>query len=87
MYNFKIDNDTQKLINMVKATNNQAVINKCYGQLVDSFVRQKYSQSQVEAVMNNYLEDMTNVKHHDEFMELSNYRTACKNYAKQLLGL
>ena len=86
-YTFNVDVKTQKLVTMVRATNNQAVIDKCYGQLIDDFVRQQYSQSQVEAILNNYLDDMTNQKAIAEFTELQNYRKVCKAYAKQLLGI
>ena len=58
-----------------------------YPIIVNAFIRQHYSQSKVEAVMNNYLDDMTNEKHKAEFDELQDYRKACKQEAKRLLGI
>lgn len=79
-----IDEKMQQLIDMAIAFNKQ---NELYPQLVEYLIRQRYTQSQVEAIMSNYLDDMTNEKHINEFRTLQDYRTACKNYAKQLLKL
>ena len=86
-YNFIINSKMQNMIDLAKGTN---YANKLYPQLVNYLIRQKpngYSQSEVEAIMNNYLDDMTNEKHITEFRELQDYRIACKQEAKRLLGL
>ncbi len=53
-----------------------------YARLVDAYVREKYSQSAVEAIINNYLSDPENEKYKAEFADLQMYREECKNRAK-----
>ena len=53
-----------------------------YARLVDAYVREKYSQSAVEAIINNYLSDPENEKYKAEFAALQMYREECKNKAK-----
>ena len=50
-------------------------------EIVDKLIRHQFSQSQVESIINNYL-DEPNEKHNAEFQELQAYRKACKQYAK-----
>ena len=49
-----------------------------YARLVDAYVREKYSQSAVEAIINNYLSDPENEKYKAEFAALQLYREECK---------
>jgi hypothetical protein len=56
-----------------------------YGELVERLVRQRYSQSQVEAIINNYLDDSENEQYKNEFLELQEYRKECKAEAKKIL--
>lgn len=58
-----------------------------YGELVERLVRKRYSQSQVEAIINNYLDDSENEQYKAEFLELQAYRKECKAEAKNILGL
>lgn len=58
-----------------------------YGELVERLVRKRYSQSQVEAIINNYLDDSENTQYKTEFLELQAYRKECKAEAKNILGL
>ena len=53
-----------------------------YGQLVNQLIREKYSQSQVEAILNNYLNEPENEKYKQEFIALQSFRTECKEVAK-----
>lgn len=53
-----------------------------YARLVDAYVREKYSQSAVEAIINNYLSDPENEKYKAEFAALQLYREECKEKAK-----
>ena len=53
-----------------------------YARLVDAYVREKYSQSAVEAIINNYLSDPENEEYKAEFAALQLYREECKNKAK-----
>jgi hypothetical protein len=57
-----------------------------YGELVERLVRQRFSQSQVEAIINNYLDDSENEQYKNEFLELQSYRKECKTEAKRILG-
>lgn len=58
-----------------------------YGELVARLVRQRYSQSDVEAIINNYLGDNGNEQYQSEFKALQEYRKKCKAKAKEMLGL
>lgn len=53
-----------------------------YARLVDTYVREKYSQSAVEAIINNYLSDLENEEYKAEFVALQAYREECKEKAK-----
>lgn len=57
-----------------------------YDELVERFVRQRYSQSDVEAIINNYLGDNGNEQYQSEFNALQEYRKECKAKAKEMLG-
>ena len=58
-----------------------------YGELVERLVRKRYSQSQVEAIINNYLDDSENSQYKAEFLEMQAYRKECKAKAKEILGI
>lgn len=81
-YEFKITEEMQDLIDT--SITEQDKLN-VYPRLVSEFVRQKYSQDKVEAILNNYMAEPE--KHSTEFTELQEYRKACKEYAKGLLRL
>ena len=53
-----------------------------YERLVAAYVREKYSQSAVEAIVNNYLSDPENEKYKVKFVTLQLYREECKNKAR-----
>ena len=59
---------------------------KTYSALVERLVREKYTQSAVEAIVNNYLDDSENEAYKAEFVALQMYRKECKARAKALLG-
>ena len=83
-FEFVLNDKMKKLIKLAKLNNSSAVV---YPQLVDNLVRQNYSQRDVEAIINNYLDDNTKASHIEDFTNLQNYRKACKNYAKELLEI
>jgi hypothetical protein len=57
-------------------------LNKEYRQVVNYLIRKKYSQSDVEAIINNYMDDPSNEKYAAEFKELQAHRAACKVMAR-----
>ena len=57
-----------------------------YEELVTGLIRTKYSQHQVEAIINNYLDEPANEKYLNEFKELQEFRKQCKAQAKTLIN-
>ena len=55
-----------------------------YEYIVDKIIRAKYSASQVEAIINNYLSDMKNKERLKEFDELQAWRNEAKDAAKKV---
>lgn len=58
-----------------------------YERLTTEYVRRKYSQDQMEAIVNNYLEYLTNPipeneKYLTEYTQMQSYRAECKVQAK-----
>ena len=51
---------------------------KRYGKLISRLVRERYSQDDVEAIVNNYLSDPQDKTYQLEFNELQAYREQCK---------
>lgn len=78
------DTELKDIVEFVKGT---ARAEQVYGRVVNDLLRQQYTASEVEAIVNNYLDDMNNVKHLNEFRELQAYRNRCKIKAKELLNL
>lgn len=58
----------------------------CYSAVIEKLVREKYSVSQVEAIVNNYLSDMANKDYLKEFNELQAYRREVKSIAKEIIA-
>lgn len=56
-----------------------------YADEVDALVRVKYSQSAVEAILNNYLANQKDSEAKAEFEALQAYRTECKQIATEKL--
>lgn len=60
---------------------------KRYSELVSRYVRQKYSQNDVEAILSNYAEDPSDTEYLNEFNEFQSYRKECKAKAhKEVYG-
>lgn len=57
----------------------------CNAAIIETFIREKYSVSQVEAIVNNYLSDMANKDYLKEFNELQAYRREVKSIAKEIV--
>jgi hypothetical protein len=49
-----------------------------YGNMVRNNVRKKYSADDMEAIINNYLDDPTNPEYLQEFKNMQIYRKECK---------
>ena len=58
--------------------------NISYASIVDYVVRERYSVSQVEAIVNNYLSDTTNEKYLKEFNDMQEWRKEAKSIAKKV---
>lgn len=56
-----------------------------YDDLVSMFIRERYSQDNVEAIINNYLSNPE--KHKAEFDEMQAYRLGCKERAREIKGI
>lgn len=57
----------------------------CYSTVIEKLIRDKYSVSQVEAIINNYLLDMFNEHYKIEFNKLQKYRREVKDIAKKII--
>lgn len=53
--------------------------------LISAFIRERYSVSQVEAIVNNYLLDKTNEEYLKEFNDMQEWRKEAKNIAKKIV--
>lgn len=84
MDEFIIDERMQDLID---TSITQKEKEQTYPLLVNYLIRQKYQEQDVEAILNNYLDDINNANHINEFRELQAYRNRCKIKAKGLLNL
>ena len=64
---------------------------KRYHDLVDKYIRQKYSQGDMEAIINNYLDYKENYQNENaliEYNKMQNYRKECKGKAhKEIYGV
>lgn len=52
--------------------------------IIDTIIREKYSASQVEAIVNNYLADTTNEEYLKEFNDMQEWRKQAKSIAKKV---
>jgi hypothetical protein len=60
---------------------------RLYGSIVSAEFRKRYSAEACEAIINNYLDDPSNVKYVSEFKEMQEYRKQCKIIAKTIMGI
>ena len=58
-------------------------LDKAYGQKVNRLIRERYTQSDVEAILNNYLSDPENEQYKREFVAFQEFRAECKRQAKE----
>ena len=56
----------------------------CNAIIIETFIREKYSVSQVEAIVNNYLLDNTNEEYLKEFNDMQEWRKKAKNIARKI---
>jgi hypothetical protein len=78
------DKELKDIVEFVKGTPRAEQV---YGRVVNDLLRQQYKADRVESILNNYLDDMTNKEHEQEFNELQAYRKECKLEAKRILGI
>ena len=78
------DEELKDIVEFVKGTPRA---NQVYGSVVNDLLRQEYKADKVESIINNYLDDMTNVEHKKEFDDLQAYRKECKRVAKEVLEI
>lgn len=61
------------------------ILNDCkVPNIIDTIIRERYSASQVEAIVNNYLSDITNEKYLKEFNDMQEWRKQAKSIAKKV---
>jgi hypothetical protein len=60
------------------------IISTNKGEIVNNIIRERYSASQVEAIVNNYLSDTTNEKYLKEFNDMQEWRKQAKSIAKKV---
>lgn len=60
------------------------IISTDRGETVNNIIRDKYSASQVEAIVNNYLSDTTNEEYLKEFNDMQEWRKQAKSIAKKV---
>lgn len=71
-------------------TNKDSVVMKdvfyniTYSNIIDTIIRERYSASQVEAIVNNYLSDTTNKEYLKEFNDMQEWRKQAKSIAKKV---
>ena len=78
------DEKLRQIAEFLKGTNDAKDI---YGSVINDLFRQRYSQDKVEAINNNYLDDMTNEEHIKEREDMKAYRKECKRVAKEVLEI
>ena len=75
---------TRNEIKLAKLNGN---INQIKNELINKKIRERYSQDEVEAIINNYLDEPSNSQYLKEFQELQNYRKSVKNDIKRELEI
>lgn len=60
------------------------IISTTKGEIVNNIIREKYSASQVEAIVNNYLADTSNEEYLKEFNKMQEWRKEAKSIAKKV---
>lgn len=60
------------------------IISTDKGEIVNNIIRERYSVSQVEAIVNNYLSDTTNKEYLKEFNDMQEWRKQAKSIAKKV---
>lgn len=61
------------------------ILNDCkVPNIIDTIIRERYSASQVEAIVNNYLSDTTDEEYLKEFNDMQEWRKQAKSIAKKV---
>ena len=57
-----------------------------YEYLVDVFIRKRYDNSKMQAIINNYLLENTNPEYIEEFNTMQEFRKTVKQFCKDILA-
>ena len=57
-----------------------------YDTLVAAFIRERYSDDKMQAIINNYLMEPDNSEHEEEFKEMQAWRKHIKEVCKEIIG-
>ena len=73
--------------NEIKLAKKNGTINQLKNQLINQKIRERYSQDEVEAIINNYLDEPSNSLYLQEFQELQEFRKQVKSDVKDELDV
>ena len=57
-----------------------------YAILVSTIIKEKYSDDKMQAIINNYLMDITDTEHKQEFIDMQQWRAHAKEIAKEIIN-
>ena len=73
--------------NEIKLAKKNGTINQLKNQLINQKIRERYSQDEVEAIINNYLDEPSNSLYLQEFKDLQEFRKQVKSDVKDELDI
>lgn len=73
--------------NEVEYNHKEGLSSSDFGSMVSCIIRGKYSEDDVEAILNNYLADPENERYVAEFNSLQSWRNEAKERTRSILGL
>lgn len=77
----------ERMQDLIDTSTTQKEKEQTYPVLVNYLIRQKYQEQDVEAILNNYLDNPGEEKYNQDFKNLQTYRKECKIKAKELLDM
>lgn len=83
-----IEENTDVVVELLRfcSERDEALIDNYYNTLVSAFVRSKYSEDEMEAIICNVLDaDSQSEEHNKEYLEMQAYRKECKKMAKEVI--
>ena len=73
--------------NEIKLAKKNGTINQLKNQLINQKIRERYSQDEVEAIINNYLDEPSNSQYLQVFQDLQEFRKQVKSDVKDELDV